>query len=80
MNSAMLAGFLLIVAAPLQDDARKISEVYRSIRPTEEDLRIYRLSWAPSLEEARRRASKEKRPIFLLVCTNSYGNMYTGHC
>lgn len=67
--------------APGQDaDVARTLEKHRSARPAEGELGIYRLSWTASLKEARERAAKEKRPVFLLVCTNSYGNMFTGHC
>jgi hypothetical protein len=31
-------------------------------------------------KEARGRAAQEQRPILLLVVTNSYGDLFTGHC
>jgi hypothetical protein len=55
-------------------------EKYRSVRPQEQDLAIYGLDWAPTLKDAKVRAAKEQRPIFLIVITNSFGNVYTGHC
>ena len=53
---------------------------YESIRPREKDLAIYRLDWAPTLKDAKTRAAKEGRPVFLMVVTNSFGNLYTGNC
>ena len=44
------------------EDSRSILQEYLLARPTEADLAIYRLDWAPDLEEARRRAAEEGRP------------------
>ena len=62
------------------EDVRAVLTKYDSIRPHEKDLAIYRLDWAPNLKHANTRAAKESRPVFLIVVTNSFGNMYTGHC
>jgi hypothetical protein len=67
-------------AAPQDDRTAPVLEKYRKFRPADSELGIYRLSWVATLKEARERAAKEERPIFLLVCTNSYGNLFTGHC
>ena len=67
-------------ASPQDAGVGRVLEKYRSTRPADGDLGIYRLSWMANFKEARERAAKEQRPIFLLVCTNSYGNMFTGHC
>jgi hypothetical protein len=78
-----ICGMLLLATwfAGLQDpSADQILEKFRAIRPAAGELGIYRLSWTAGLKEARERATKEQRPIFLLVCTNSYGNLFTGHC
>lgn len=53
---------------------------FRTLRPADKDLGIFQLEWLPSLKDAREKAAPEKRPIFLIVVTNSYGNLYTGHC
>ena len=75
---------VLLVAAwtsAAQDaEVARVLEQHKAARPAESELRIYRLSWMAGLKEARERAAKEDRPIFLMVCTNSYGNMFTGHC
>jgi hypothetical protein len=33
-----------------------------------------------TLKEARDRAAKEEWPIFLVVVTNSFGDLFSGHC
>lgn len=66
---------VLLVA--LQDpEVERVLAEYTKARPTEKELALYRLDWAPSLKEAKER----KRPVCLFVVTNSYGNLYTGHC
>ena len=70
---------LLHAQAP-DGDVQKILDKYRRFRPADKDLAIFQLDWVPTLKEARERAAKEQRPILLLVVTNSYGNLLTGHC
>src|SRR5262249_5424521 len=59
---------------------QKVLDKYRSFRPDEKGLAIFQLDWVPTLKDAKAKAAKEKRPICLVVVTNSFGNMYTGHC
>jgi hypothetical protein len=61
-------------------DVQIILEKYSLFRPADKDLAIFQLDWVPTLKEATQRAAKEHRPILLLVVTNSYGNVFTGHC
>ena len=70
---------LLYAQAP-DGDVQKILDKYRLFRPADKDLAIFQLDWVPTLKDARERAAKEQRPILLLVVTNSYGNLFTGHC
>jgi hypothetical protein len=70
---------LLHAQAP-DGDVQKILDQYRRFRPADKDLAIFQLDWVPSFKDARERAAKEQRPILLLVVTNSYGNLFTGHC
>jgi hypothetical protein len=70
---------LLHAQAP-DGDVPKILHKYRLFRPTDKDLAIFQLDWVPTLKQAREKAAKEQRPILLLVVTNSYGNLFTGHC
>lgn len=58
----------------------KVLERFEQAKPQAKDLTIYRLDWVPNLAEAKLRAAREKRPILLVVVTNSYGNMLSGHC
>jgi hypothetical protein len=70
----------LLHAQARDGDVQKILAKYRRFRPADKDLAIFQLDWVPTLQEARERAVKEQRPILLLVVTNSYGNLFTGHC
>ncbi len=53
---------------------------YRAFRPGKDDLAMYRIDWASSLEEAQRRALREKRPVFLVIIHAQYGDLSSGHC
>ena len=70
---------LLYAQAPA-GEVQKTLDKYRLFRPADKDLAIFQLDWMPTLKDARERAAKEQRPILLLVVTNSYGNLFTGHC
>jgi hypothetical protein len=43
-------------------------------------LAIFQLDWTPTLKDAKAKAAKERRPIFLIVVANSFGDMQSGHC
>jgi hypothetical protein len=53
---------------------------FRAARPDAKDLAIFQLDWAPTLKEAKAKAVKERRPILLIVVTNSFGDIHSGHC
>jgi hypothetical protein len=61
-------------------DVDNVLDRFRSVRPTAEDLAIYQLDWAPTLKAAKEQAAKEDRPIFLVMVTNSFGDLCSGHC
>jgi hypothetical protein len=63
-----------------QSDVKSILDKFQSVRPQAADLALYQLDWMPNLKEARERAAKEERPIFLVVVTNSFGDLFSGHC
>jgi hypothetical protein len=63
-----------------QSDVKGILDKFQSVRPQEADLALYQLDWMSALKEARERAAKEERPIFLVVVTNSFGDLFSGHC
>lgn len=85
MSRTLLVVLLLIACAadaqsPDLREVQNVLEKFRVVRPQPRDLTIYQLDWSPTLKDAKARAAKEQRPILLIVVTNSYGNMFTGHC
>jgi hypothetical protein len=68
------------VHAADQGDVRRALDHFHSVRPSAADLAIYQLDWMPTLKAAKEKAVKEKRPIFLVVVTNSFGDLCSGHC
>ena len=76
---------LLVASVPItalaQDTvAKQILARFRTIRPDDESLAMYRLDWAESLESALERSSKGHRPIFLVIIHAKYGDISAGHC
>ncbi len=81
--AATAALALALAAAPARaqnEDAKKALERYRTLRPTADDLAMYRLDWAASLDEAKERAAREHRPIAVVAISARYGDLFTGHC
>ncbi|HLG42020.1 MAG TPA: hypothetical protein VI643_01555 [Planctomycetota bacterium] len=76
----LLLNSIALLAIAQDADAQKILDRFESIRPADKELALYRLDWTPGLKDAKERAAKEGRPIFLIVVTNSYGDMVSGHC
>ena len=74
----------LLLATPLalaQDSAvQSVLDRYADFRPAAKDLVMYQIDWAPSLEEAQKRALQEKRPVFLVIIHAQYGDLTSGHC
>jgi hypothetical protein len=63
-----------------QRDVKRVLDEFDSIRPQAADLTLYQLDWMPTLKAARERSAREERPIFLVVVTNSFGDLHSGHC
>jgi hypothetical protein len=61
-------------------DRQKILDKFQAARPDANALAIYQLDWAPTLKAAKEKAAKEARPILLMVVSNTFGDLYTGHC
>ena len=81
----ILAALILLLAAtgltPAQDgEVKSVLDRYEDFRPQVDDLAMYRIDWAPSLEEAQKRARREKRPVFLVIIHAQYGDLTSGHC
>ena len=86
MKMKMLVPVILAVAiiagvrGAEKSDVKNILDKYESVRPQAADLALYQLDWMPTLQAAKERAAKEQRPIFLVVVTNSFGDLFSGHC
>jgi hypothetical protein len=78
--AAVFLAVALARASEPEKEVERIMQDYRAALPSADDLGVFRLDWVATLDEAKRRAADERRPILLLVVTNSYGNLYTGHC
>jgi RNA polymerase sigma factor (sigma-70 family) len=66
--------------AAVSEDVPKVLDKFRAARPDAKDLAIFQLDWTPTLKDAKAKAAKERRPIFLIVVANSFGDMHSGHC
>ncbi len=63
-------------------DVARVLAAYRSARPADRDLQIFKLDWAGSLKEAKTRAAKENRPVLFVATTQleDAGDLRGGHC
>jgi len=62
------------------EDANRVLARCSAIRPDADELAMYRLDWAESVDEALQRAEREGRPIFLVIIHAKYGDICSGHC
>ena len=53
---------------------------YHEFRPEKNELAMYQIDWAASLQQAQARALKENRPVFLVIIHAKYGDLTSGHC
>ncbi len=53
---------------------------YNEFRPENNELAMYQIDWAPSLQAAQEKALKENRPVFLVIIHAQYGDLDSGHC
>jgi hypothetical protein len=78
----VLLGFFVAAVMCRAAEEDEILRAYEAARPADHELGVFRLDWADSFKDAKTRAAKEKRPIFL-VCTTQLkdaGNLRDGHC
>lgn len=76
----VLLALLPVAACAQSDAAKRVLARYAELRPQDPALAMYRLDWAVSYDAARARASKERKPLLLVVIHAKYGDMITGHC
>jgi hypothetical protein len=53
---------------------------YHLLRPPARDLAIYQLDWSNSIDQARKQAIAQRRPICLMIIHSKYGDIASGHC
>ena len=78
----LLLAFFAVVLASSAAQEEDILKAYEAARPADRDLGVFQLDWADSFKQAKARAAREQRPIFL-VCTTQLkdaGNLRDGHC
>jgi hypothetical protein len=84
MRRAVLSlALLLSMAGSLRAEELEVERVltwYHLLRPTAKELSIYQLDWSGSLDEARKRATREGRPICLVIIHSKFGDIASGHC
>ena len=78
---ACLAVILVALPAGAQSDAaQRALDLFEATRPTDDDLGMYRMNWAPTLAGALERSKVEKKPVCLVIIHAKYGDLYSGHC
>ena len=83
MKRLSIGLLLLLVATIASAQDRQVQSVldrYQDFRPRADELAMYRLDWAASLEQAQQRAAREQRPVFLVIIHAQYGDLGSGHC
>jgi hypothetical protein len=86
VKTKILSGAILALVCAVSahgagpSEVQSVLEKFHSVRPQAADLALYQLDWMPTLKAAQERAAQEGRPIFLVVVTNSFGDLYSGHC
>ena len=68
------------IASARDEQIDRVLSKYDRIRPSERELAMYRLDWADSLDDALQRATREGRPILLIIIHAKYGDILSGHC
>ena len=74
---ALLPTAIISAQAP---KVQSVLERYANFRPQADELAMYQIDWASSLQEAQKRALREKRPVFLVIIHAQYGDLASGHC
>ena len=79
-SSLVLLLLAATFAAAQDSKVKSVLDRYADFRPAAKELAMYQIDWAPSLEEAQKRALQEKRPVFLVIIHAQYGDLTSGHC
>lgn len=72
---------LALIAAAQESRVQTVLRAFDAAKPNARSLTFYSLDWAANLPEAKERARKEGRPIFLILNTNITAgtNFFAGH-
>lgn len=75
---------LLTASVPVaaqEPTVQRVLRQFETAKPTEQSMGFYSLNWVANLADAKARALKEQRPIFLILNTNITAgtNLYSGH-
>ena len=70
-----------VPAAAQEPAVQRVLRQFETAKPTERSMGFYSLDWVANLADAKARALKEQRPIFLILNTNITAgtNLYSGH-
>ena len=82
LKCVFLALFVAALTTMQAIEPEQILKAYTAARPVDGELGVFLLDWAESFKDAKARAAKEQRPVFL-VCTTQLkdaGNLRDGHC
>ena len=82
-RSLTFLAMLLSLTGSLQAEDVAVARVltwYHLLRPAAKELAVYQLDWSDSIDEARKRAAREGRPICLVIIHSKYGDIASGHC
>ena len=83
MRKIVFYGAVLLAASVASAQDERVDQLlakYDDIRPSERELAMYRLDWTESLDDALWRATREARPIVLIIIHAQYGDIWSGHC
>ena len=81
MTTLAAISILTILVQGPDAKVTRTMERFDAAKPTAKSLGFYSLDGAMSLEEAKARAKKEKRPVLLILNTNITAgtNFFSGH-
>lgn len=81
MRTLLLLAVFALPAAAQDEAAKRIQARFDDAKPDAKRLAFYSLDWAMSLKDAKARATKEHRPILIVLNTNITAgtNFFSGH-
>ncbi|MCP4847703.1 MAG: hypothetical protein GY899_07145 [Verrucomicrobiaceae bacterium] len=80
LKSLALALFSAANISAQTPEVQSALKRYNEFRPEKNELAMYQIDWAISLQAAQDKALKENRPVFLVIIHAQYGDLDSGHC